>query len=193
MNTNLTPKSTKLFRGDIRDKGANFTDAVDYIFEGEAKNQAHFHWFSNSKEYATDYATQQQSEMRGKIECSVVTEIELARDLNILDLDTMNVEEQLNFHKSLFEAGIVGNQFMEEAICKYNGDYSKKSLKKFFGYSTDNFLNSGQSYSDGKKGIAFKAWLIANGYDGYSFTQFKDKEFALINTRDFNVIDRQYL
>lgn len=186
-----------LYRGDIRDKGDVFhdtDDVMDYKRGGEAKNKAGFHFFTDSKEYARDYATKQMNQMRGEIQTNILTTVKTDKGLYILDLDKMLLKEQMEFHRSLFDYGINNMQYKQDLICQYKGDFTQKSIDKFFGYSTNGkILNSGQMYSDGDTGVLFKQWLRDNGFDGYAFTMFKDKEYALLNKDMFSVVERKNL
>lgn len=187
-----------MYRGDIKDKGLEFTDhddAKDYIFDGEIKNKANFHWFSNEREYAMEYATKQLSEGRGEIKKSILTTVE-TRKLNILDLKSMSLSDQVRFHRSLYDYGIKDMNYRQEFLPILGPDdvITPKELSKIFGFDVDDILNNGQAYSDRETGVLFKKWLQDNGFQGYRFQLFKlGDEVGVIDKYYFKIKDREIL
>lgn len=183
-----------LYRGDIRDKGESFSDAVntkDYMLDGEIKNKAGFHWFTSSKSYAEDYALKQQSDIRGEKISSILTSIE-TKELNILDFSKMSLSDQIEFTKSTLKYGIKGQFYGEEKLLNYVGDITEANINKLLGYKTyGNILNNGQFYSDFDTGVLFKKWLEENGFEGYRFKAFSaGDDIALISSKMFKVLER---
>lgn len=197
----ITLNNATLYRGDIRDKGEKFNtknDTKDYLMDGKYKNEAGFHWFTDKKEYATEYATKQMSELRGEIEKPIITEIS-TKKLKILDLKKLDLKGQVSFIKSLsaFSEKNKNETFKyllhnQKKLLEYNGVIDESTIDKILGYKTyGNILSAGQVYSDFEKGIEFKKWLIENGFDGYKFQMFKaGEEIGLINADDFIIKDR---
>lgn len=191
-----------LYRGDIRDKGETFseaTDSKDYVSAtGGMKNKAGFHWFTESKEYAKMYATQQMSKSRGEIETPILTTVK-TKDLNILDLTKMDLSDEVRFLKSLYDKGIKDVLYKQELLPSLgeNESITIADLNKRLGYKLSlpthgkYLLEHGQNYSDGERGVLFKEWLIENGFDGYRFQEYiYGSEIGLVTTRKFTLIDR---
>lgn len=192
LNTKLNEKV--LYRGDIRDKGETFSEAVntkDYIIDGNEKNKAGFHWFTDSKSYAEMYAKEQMSQYRGQIQASILTEIE-TKNLNVFDMTKMSLEDQVNFNKSLYNFGIKDQIYRQERLLDFTGRIDEKNLDKLLGYKTfGKIVQPGQIYSDGELGVKFKKWLAENGFDGYKFKMFKfGDEYGFISASKFKVKKR---
>lgn len=184
----------ELYRGDIRDKGDKFTNAKDYIMDGEAKNKAGFHWFSDKKDLAMEYATKQQSVLRGGIEKSVLTTIK-TDNIKILDFDKMDIKNQVLFMKDMDKLGLSDLMYKQELLKNYKGKFTEEALSKYLGYNTrGGILPNGQILSDGDKGVLFKKWLINNGFDGYRFKLFEaGADIGLVNSNTFSLVSRDFL
>lgn len=187
----------ELYRGDLRDKGNKFTDddiSKDYNIDGDYKNKANFHWFTSSKEYATEYATKQLNESRGEIVKPTITTIK-TKELNILDIENMSISQQVKFMGSLYDSGMKNMMYKQDKLSGVTKDLTSKELDKLLGYRVGtNILPNGQSFSDFDNGVLFKKWLKDNGFDGYKFKMYKyGDEIGLISKDDFEIKDRKHL
>jgi len=187
-----------LYRGDIRDKGDTFldkNDTKDYFIGGKYKNEAGFHWFSDGLDLAMEYATTQGSQYRGEIQKSVLTTIKTGKKLNILEYSKMDLKGQIEFVKSIDEAGIKSIMHKQDLIVKYTGEVTQEKINKLLGYNPGkSLLPNGQQISDYEMGVTFKKWLIDNGFDGYRFELWKaGADIGLVDTKAFKIVERKIL
>lgn len=179
-----------LYRGDTRDKGDIFTDKFnDYIFDGEIKNKAGFHFFTDDKQLAEQYATSAMNATGRKNEGNpILTKVE-TKKLNLLDLKS-KVLTYGDLNESLFAGKMTKLDYVKIA----SGGLSKdKYLEEVaFPKMKNESLPHAAHLSNGNTGVFLKEKLQDAGYDGYVFHELKTN-FAIIESKSFSVKERKSL
>lgn len=193
-----------LYRGDIRDKGIDFSDEMtDYMFNGKTKNQGGFNFFTDKKGYAEEYATSAMNEsIRAKSIEPNLTAISIKKDAKLFDFRNMTAKEAAQFELELnkIQKGYLDDYrrgIMEDVLAMDEN----KLIKKYPWISKDKktastrmVIDHPQTYSDFELGLSFKRYLKQNGYDGYVFKEYQmGAEFGIINKEAFKIIAKFFI
>ena len=171
-------KEFELLRGDTFDKGDTFDElSKDYIVDGEIKNKAGFHFFTDSEKLAKIYAFGEDFDptVRKNKGEPILTEVKTDK-LTLFDYGKVKTYGDID--KALYGGKMTYQQFLE--LTKSNGKESRFEDEKG---NIAELPYTGAILSDFNQGVAFKNALVKNGYDGYVFRETNANHFGIIGNK----------
>ena len=167
-----------LYRGDSFEKGGKFKTMSDYKFPFGEKNQAGFHFFSDSPRTAIEYARNQQNKNRAFGNSPNVTVVAVRG--KILDLTG--------------SGATLGKKLAKLPNMSEDIGYAKKWVKEKSPHLRG--IDSGawgQSLSDFETGKKFKVFLKSKGYAGYKFNEDKSTTYGFVDTKSMRILKKKKL
>ena len=184
-------KEFELLRGDTFDKGDTFDElSKDYIVDGEIKNKAGFHFFTDSEKLAKIYAFGEDFDptVRKNKGEPILTEVKTDK-LTLFDYGKVKTYGDVD--NALYGGKMTYQQFLE--LTKSNGKESRFEdeaklereiyERRFEKGNIAELPYTGAILSDFNQGVAFKNALVKNGYDGYVFRETNANHFGIIGNK----------